>query len=86
LTLHWIESDGPPVPEAPRQRGFGARVIAATVEVQLGGKVCFEWTPGGLRCTLLIGADRLLPPRSEDVEAADAPPGVGLAESERPAA
>jgi PAS domain S-box-containing protein len=57
LTLHWIENGGPRIAE-PSSRSFGLKVIAASVEQQLGGKASFDWDPKGLRCTLSI-------PRSE---------------------
>jgi PAS domain S-box-containing protein len=57
LTLHWIENGGPRIAE-PSSRSFGLKVIAASVEQQLGGKASFDWDPVGLRCVLSI-------PRSE---------------------
>lgn len=57
LELRWAESGGPPVqPAAP---GFGTRIVMASIERQLGGKVTFDWRPQGLRCLLLV-------PRSDD--------------------
>jgi PAS domain S-box-containing protein len=57
LTLTWIENGGPVV-APPVVRNFGLKVIVASIEQQLGGKVEFEWNQGGLRCLLSI-------PRSE---------------------
>jgi two-component sensor histidine kinase/two-component SAPR family response regulator len=57
LTLHWIENGGPRIAE-PSSRSFGLKVIAASIEQQLGGKASFDWDPKGLRCTISI-------PRSE---------------------
>ena len=53
LTLQWIESGGPRV-APPTARRFGLKVIAASVENQLGGKVTFDWLPQGVQCTLSI--------------------------------
>ena len=55
LTLHWVESGGPPI-EAPSARSFGLKVIKASIEQQLGGKATFDWNPKGLRCDLSIRA------------------------------
>src|SRR5580658_6134871 len=53
LTLHWVESGGPPI-KTPSARSFGLKVIKASIEQQLGGKATFEWNPKGLRCNLAI--------------------------------
>jgi PAS domain S-box-containing protein len=57
LTLHWVENDGPRIAE-PSSHNFGLKVIAASIEQQLGGKSTFDWNPEGLRCVFSI-------PRSE---------------------
>jgi CheY-like chemotaxis protein len=54
LRMSWVERNGPPVSTAPRRKGFGQRVIDATVQDQLGGSVSFVWDPTGLRCELVI--------------------------------
>lgn len=61
LRMEWRETGGPPALLAgpPTRRGFGSRMIAATVTGQLGGTVGFDWRPAGLRCEILIGADRV---------------------------
>ena len=58
LQLHWQEQGGPPVAVPGGRRGFGSRVIAATIEEQLGGHVAFEWEPAGLRCAIAIPLPR----------------------------
>jgi len=57
LTLGWVEIGGPRIAE-PSSHSFGLKVIAASIEQQLGGKVAFDWDPVGLHCQLTI-------PRSE---------------------
>ena len=52
LCLRWEERGGPPVASQPTRRGFGSRVIAATVRGQLGGAVERRWQPEGLVCLL----------------------------------
>ncbi|WP_158292342.1 PAS domain-containing protein [Paracraurococcus ruber] len=49
LLLEWVETGGPPVPGPPRRRGFGSRVLEATLH-QLGGHIALEWRPEGLAC------------------------------------
>ena len=62
LALHWREDGGPSITE-PSSRNFGLRVISASVEQQLGGKVRFDWDPKGLRCELSIPRNELTKPR-----------------------
>jgi PAS domain S-box-containing protein len=57
LALDWIESGGPAV-SAPKSKGFGLKVIGATVESQLRGKAVFDWRPDGLHCRVEIPAAR----------------------------
>jgi PAS domain S-box-containing protein len=56
FSMQWEESGGPPV-RAPTTKGFGTRVILASVMQQLGGTATFEWLPGGLkfRMTATVG-------------------------------
>jgi PAS domain S-box-containing protein len=65
LTLHWIESGGPPI-KTPSARSFGLKVIKASIEQQLGGKATFDWNPKGLRCDLAIALREAREPREED--------------------
>jgi PAS domain S-box-containing protein len=53
LTLHWVENGGPRTAE-PSSHSFGLKVIAASIEQQLGGKATFDWNPDGLRCAVSI--------------------------------
>jgi PAS domain S-box-containing protein len=48
LRLRWAEAGGPLVAGPPARRGFGARVVEATVRGQLGGAVVRRWEPSGL--------------------------------------
>jgi PAS domain S-box-containing protein len=54
LWLRWAEAGGPPVAGAPARRGFGSRVIEATIRDQLGGTVRKTWDAGGLVCELAV--------------------------------
>jgi two-component sensor histidine kinase/DNA-binding response OmpR family regulator len=53
LEFHWTEVGGPAA-KAPMSPGFGTRIITASIERQLGGKVSFNWPPQGLRCLISI--------------------------------
>ncbi len=50
LRFRWAEAGGPPVVAPPTRRGFGSRMLEATLRDQLGGRVSREWLPGGLVC------------------------------------
>jgi PAS domain S-box-containing protein len=63
LTLHWVENGGPPVAE-PSSRSFGLKVIAASIEQQLGGKAAFDWNQAGLRCLFAIPRTELTKSRA----------------------
>lgn len=39
---------------APHRKGFGQRIIEATVQDQLGGSVSFSWNPVGLHCEMVF--------------------------------
>jgi PAS domain S-box-containing protein len=60
LVVHWEEADGPHT-HKPARMGFGTRIIAASVEGQLGGEAAFHWHETGLHCVLTI-------PRGDKVE------------------
>lgn len=53
LSLSWAETGGPPV-ATPRRRGFGSRVLEATIRGQLRGTIAMEWGVDGLVCRLDI--------------------------------
>lgn len=78
LWLVWVERNGPAVPTAPQRRGFGRRVIEATVKDQIGGAVTFAWHPTGLRCELVLG------PVDRPVNAAPPPPRTGSLDHDAP--
>ena len=51
----WQEEGGPLV-TTPGREGFGSRLMALSVERQLGGRIEREWRPEGLRVSLYIPA------------------------------
>jgi two-component sensor histidine kinase/DNA-binding response OmpR family regulator len=53
LVLEWEETGGPTV-EAPVSKGYGTKVISASVERQLGGRAIFDWHPEGLHFNLSV--------------------------------
>jgi PAS domain S-box-containing protein len=60
LVMQWMESGGPPA-ASPTKKGFGTRVVVATIERELGGEATFAWRNEGLHCTLSV-------PRTEVAE------------------
>ena len=71
LRIDWVEQGGPPVAE-PQQRGFGTKLIEGGVKAELGGRVCLQFAPQGLRCEFLVPLERAM---LED----DTRPGAGAA-------
>ncbi|MDX3909889.1 MAG: PAS domain-containing protein [Sphingobium sp.] len=51
--LRWREEGGPPINE-PRAAGFGSRLIALSLERQLGGRIERNWRSEGLDVSLYI--------------------------------
>jgi len=58
--LTWKEMGGPRVDGAPLNEGFGSRLIALSVEGQLGGKMERHWDNDGLRIELSVPAKSLV--------------------------
>jgi PAS domain S-box-containing protein len=63
LTLCWAEAGGRSV-APPARRGFGSRMLHATVRGQLGGRLGMDWATEGLRCTLELPLGETLSERS----------------------
>lgn len=57
LWLCWSERGGLPV-EPPTRRGFGSKLIRASIEAQLGGAARPDWRPEGLVYELVLPAER----------------------------
>ncbi len=53
LKINWEESGGPST-TPPSHRGFGTRIIVASIEQQLGGRVLQNWHTAGLHCSFSI--------------------------------
>jgi PAS domain S-box-containing protein len=52
VSIVWKETGGPPIVSAPEPTGFGSRLSRISVEGQLGGKLAFDWTRGGVEVTI----------------------------------
>lgn len=52
LTLTWREIGGPPLPDPPKHRGFGAKMVERGLARDLGGKANLDFTPLGVVYTL----------------------------------
>lgn len=59
LSLTWREAGGPLV-KPPKHKGFGSRLIAASLKGDLAGSAEFDYAPAGLTCVLVI----ITPPKS----------------------
>jgi CheY-like chemotaxis protein len=66
LVLEWSETGGPAV-VVPSTKGYGTRVISASIERQLGGTATFDWRSEGLHCVFSV-------PRSDKLKL----PGAGM--------
>jgi PAS domain S-box-containing protein len=63
IELVWRERGGPEVAK-PETRGFGTRIIQASINPQKGGRADFDWRPEGLCCTIMLphqGGDSEMP-------------------------
>ncbi|WP_120009059.1 HWE histidine kinase domain-containing protein [Teichococcus vastitatis] len=60
LRVVWAEQSGPGlrIPR-PGRRGFGLRMVDATVRSQFRGRIAYDWRPEGLQCTMTIAAERV---------------------------
>jgi PAS domain S-box-containing protein len=58
LHLTWVEQGGPPLTAPVTRRGFGSRLIDATIQHQLGGSVTRRWELAGLICEIAVALDR----------------------------
>src|SRR6266702_7846736 len=71
LRFQWTETGGPLV-QPPLCEGYGARVINASVERQLGGRATFDWRPEGLRFAMSV-------PLSDEIRSPELARGNGSA-------
>ena len=54
LIINWTESDGPAIPSAPTQAGFGTQLSDLSIVNQLGGTLERNWSSEGLSVTFTI--------------------------------
>ena len=60
LRLRWQERGGPVLAGPPARRGFGSRIIEATLRSQLGGAARLSWEAAGLVCVAELPLARAL--------------------------
>jgi PAS domain S-box-containing protein len=58
VRITWSESGGPPA-MAPREPGFGSRLMTMAITSQLGGQMVQDWQDQGLVTTITLPAARL---------------------------
>ena len=61
LSFEWSERASLRI-EEPAKQGFGRKVIEASVKVQLGGDIAYEWRRDGLLCALKLPSEHFTPP------------------------
>ena len=59
IDLVWAETGGPEVSALPELIGFGSRLIARSVESQLGGRLSYDWQSSGAVITVRMQQSRL---------------------------
>ena len=59
LELTWAETGGPVLEKHPEMDGFGSRMIARTVQTELGGTISYDWQATGLVATVSARSDLL---------------------------
>ena len=67
MELVWQERLAAPPPNNPPMRGIGSRILEATVQDQLGGRVARDWTPEGLHCVIRLPPSCMRPAPVEAV-------------------
>jgi PAS domain S-box-containing protein len=85
IEFTWTETGGPATTK-PATLGFGTRIVLASIERQLGGRVEFDWKPQGLTCTFAIphgdkkeASERYgAPARSSDKDGAAPDPRISI--------
>jgi len=80
LKLTWTETGGPGAP-VPDTKGFGTRIIEASLNKGRGDNASFIWRPEGLRCEIALS---LSPQRDETPEVAETPTVVKAADGDKP--
>jgi two-component sensor histidine kinase/CheY-like chemotaxis protein len=69
LQIEWIEQCASPIGE-PGKRGFGSKVIEASIKAQLGGRVDREWRSTGLHCVFRLPSSHFTAPEAANEVAA----------------
>ncbi|BBC99518.1 hypothetical protein YGS_C1P0774 [Sphingobium sp. YG1] len=59
VVLRWVERGGPKVDAPNGLGGFGSKLLQRSVTSQLGGRIDYEWSEGGLIVTLRMLRARL---------------------------
>lgn len=58
VTVTWQERDGPAAAK-PTDKGFGSRLIAMSIEHQLGGSMVQDWQAEGLKVSIVLPLNKL---------------------------
>ncbi len=66
LSMHWIETGGPPV-QAPKRRGFGSAIIERSIPFELKGEAALHYRLAGVEADFVIPAAFISTDGSESV-------------------
>lgn len=58
VNIEWRENGGPKA-QAPKDTGFGSRLVKMAIEHQLGGEINQDWRTEGLVCDITIPIERI---------------------------
>jgi two-component sensor histidine kinase len=78
LRLCWAEAGGPAIQATPERRGFGTRVVEATMRGHLGGSVERRWQQSGLVVEIALPLTRVLAGVNENENRSIDTPAVDL--------
>jgi len=59
ILMTWVERGGPEV-VAPRNPGFGFKIIRSCIEEQMNGTLAFAWDKEGMACTFTIPTSQIV--------------------------
>lgn len=59
ITIVWREEGGPRITAPPAREGFGSKLVAMSVEGQLGGAIRRDWNEDGLCAVISLDRSRL---------------------------
>ncbi|QDA36497.1 histidine kinase (plasmid) [Paracoccus liaowanqingii] len=59
LRIVWTEQGGPEIDTTLDHRGYGSKLVRATIENSLGGTISYDWSPSGALVTIEMNGELL---------------------------